>query len=42
MVFRLAERVAFDAYYVRNWSPWLDLYILAATARVVLTREGAY
>jgi len=36
------ERVNLDTYYVRNWSPWLDLYILARTAWVVLTREGAY
>lgn len=31
-----------DAYYVRNWSPWLDLVILARTARAVWTGEGAY
>jgi Undecaprenyl-phosphate galactose phosphotransferase WbaP len=37
-----AERVAMDSYYVRNWSVWLDLTILAATVRVVLRREGAY
>jgi Undecaprenyl-phosphate galactose phosphotransferase WbaP len=36
------DRVRLDSYYVRNWSPWLDLYILARTARVVLTGEGAY
>ena len=36
------ERVAFDAYYVKNWSLWLDLYILISTIRVVLFREGAY
>lgn len=36
------ERVAYDAYYVRNWSPWLDFYILTRTIKVVLTREGAY
>ena len=31
-----------DEYYVRNWSPWLDTYILARTIRTVLTCEGAY
>ncbi|MFN0017512.1 MAG: undecaprenyl-phosphate galactose phosphotransferase WbaP [Pirellulaceae bacterium] len=36
------ERVAFDAYYVKNWSLWLDLYILVSTIRVILLREGAY
>ena len=36
------ERVAFDAYYVKNWSLWLDLYILISTIRVVLFREGAF
>lgn len=36
------ERVSFDAYYVRNWSPWLDLYILARTVKTVLLGEGAY
>lgn len=36
------ERVAYDAYYVRNWSLWLDLYILFRTIKVVLWREGAF
>ena len=36
------ERVQFDEYYVRNWSVWLDLYILARTIGVVLSGEGAY
>jgi len=36
------ERVAFDGYYVKNWSLWLDLYILISTIRVILFREGAY
>jgi Undecaprenyl-phosphate galactose phosphotransferase WbaP len=36
------ERVRLDSYYVRNWSPWLDLHILARTARVVLSGQGAY
>ena len=31
-----------DSYYIRNWSLWLDLYLLIRTARVVLTGAGAY
>jgi Undecaprenyl-phosphate galactose phosphotransferase WbaP len=34
--------IRWDAYYVRNWSPWLDAVILFRTIRVVLTRKGAY
>lgn len=36
------ERVAFDEYYVYNWSIWLDAYILIRTIKVILTGEGAY
>ncbi len=36
------ERVKFDEYYVRNWSVWLDLYILVRTVKTVLLTEGAY
>jgi len=36
------ERVAMDSYYVRNWSVWLDLMILARTAKIVLLGRGAY
>jgi Undecaprenyl-phosphate galactose phosphotransferase WbaP len=36
------ERVQLDAYYVRNWSPWMDLYLLIRTIRIVLFAEGAY
>jgi Undecaprenyl-phosphate galactose phosphotransferase WbaP len=35
-------RVAFDEYYVRNWSIWMDAYILIRTVKVVFTAEGAY
>ncbi len=35
------ERRKLDLYYVQNWSLWLDLIILAKTARVVLRRIGA-
>lgn len=37
-----AERVKLDRYVIQNWSVWLDLYILARTASVVLTGHGAY
>jgi lipopolysaccharide/colanic/teichoic acid biosynthesis glycosyltransferase len=37
-----AERIDLDAYYVRNWSMWLDIYILACTVKVVILGEGAY
>ncbi|HEX5472377.1 MAG TPA: exopolysaccharide biosynthesis polyprenyl glycosylphosphotransferase, partial [Lacipirellulaceae bacterium] len=36
------ERVQLDAYYVRNWSPWLDMYLLLKTVRIVLFARGAY
>lgn len=35
------EKLAYDLYYVKHRSFWLDLRILFATIRVVLTREGA-
>lgn len=35
-------RVSMDVYYVRNWSVWLDVYLLAKTVSVVLGKHGAY
>ncbi len=35
------QRVRLDSYYVRNWSPWLDVYILARTPLAVLCGKGA-
>jgi len=35
------ERVRLDAYYVHNWSVWLDLVILARTVRIVVLGRGA-
>jgi Undecaprenyl-phosphate galactose phosphotransferase WbaP len=36
------ERVRMDAYYVRDWSVWLDLVLLARTVGVLLFRRNAY
>jgi lipopolysaccharide/colanic/teichoic acid biosynthesis glycosyltransferase len=35
------ERVEMDTYYVRNWSGWLDIVILARTVSAVLCSRGA-
>ncbi len=35
------QRVQIDVEYVRNWSPWLDLYVLAKTVPVVLGGTGS-
>jgi exopolysaccharide biosynthesis polyprenyl glycosylphosphotransferase len=34
------QRLHLDVEYVRNWSPWLDLYVLARTVPVVLGGTG--
>jgi Undecaprenyl-phosphate galactose phosphotransferase WbaP len=36
------QRVRFDSFYVRNWSPWLDVHILARTVKTLACREGSY
>jgi Undecaprenyl-phosphate galactose phosphotransferase WbaP len=36
------ERVQIDAYYVRDWSIWLDLVLLARTVRCLLLNRDAY
>ena len=36
------KRVHLDEYYIRNWSSWLDIYILIRTVWIILTRKGAY
>jgi len=36
------SRVHLDEYYVRNWSIWLDYFILTRTGLVVLLGKGSY
>jgi exopolysaccharide biosynthesis polyprenyl glycosylphosphotransferase len=36
------ESVRLDLYYVENWSPLLDAFILAKTLKAVLAGKGAY
>jgi Undecaprenyl-phosphate galactose phosphotransferase WbaP len=36
------ERIRMDACYVRDWSLWLDLVLLARTVGVILFRRDAY
>lgn len=36
------DRVEMDAYYVRDWSVWLDIILLARTVKTVVLSRGAY
>jgi Undecaprenyl-phosphate galactose phosphotransferase WbaP len=38
----IALQEELDSYYIRNWSPWLDIYLLAHTPKAVLLGKGAY
>jgi Undecaprenyl-phosphate galactose phosphotransferase WbaP len=38
----LEEQQAYDTYYIRNWSIWMDLYLLARTVAAVVSGRGAY
>lgn len=35
------KRVALDTYYIRNWSVWFDIYILAKTPAALLQTKNA-
>lgn len=39
---KFSDRANFDAWYIKNWSPWTDLVILFKTVTVVFKRAGAY
>lgn len=36
------ERVKLDMHYIRNYSIWLDIYLLWLTIPAVLQRRGAF
>ncbi len=38
----LSVQETLDAYYIRNWSLWLDIYILIRTTRAVVAPSGSY
>ena len=38
----IEEQEAYDSYYIRNWSLWLDVYVLARTLAAVVRGKGAY
>jgi putative colanic acid biosynthesis UDP-glucose lipid carrier transferase len=39
---KMEARIQYDLDYLRNWSVWLDLWIILKTVKVVFTRENAY
>ena len=36
------RRAELDREYIQRWSPWLDIFILLKTIKVVLLQNGAY
>jgi len=39
---KMEARIQYDLAYLRNWSLWLDLWIILRTVTVVLKRENAF
>lgn len=39
---KMKARIEYDLQYLRNWSVWLDLWIILRTVWVVLRRDAAY
>jgi len=40
--FKFKERMEIEAWYVENWSIWLDIIILLKTFLVILKGNGGY
>jgi len=38
----LRKRLQYDLYYIRNWSFWLDVWVLLRTPRHILRSKNAY
>jgi len=36
------DRVRLDMYYIRNWTVWLDIFLLYKTPLAVIQKKGAY
>jgi lipopolysaccharide/colanic/teichoic acid biosynthesis glycosyltransferase len=36
----LSRQEQLDSYYIRNWSPWMDLQLLARTVWTLLFKRG--
>jgi putative colanic acid biosynthesis UDP-glucose lipid carrier transferase len=39
---KMEARIQYDLDYLRNWSLWLDVWIILLTVKVVLTRHNAH
>lgn len=39
---KMKARIEHDLYYLKNWSIWLDLWIILKTVWIVLRRDNAY
>ena len=36
------DRVRLDMYYIRNWTVWMDIFLLYKTPLAVIQKKGAY
>jgi len=39
---KMSDRVEYDMTYIRNWSLWFDLRIIATTVAIVFLGKNAY